>query len=170
MVFPYSQVHVHDSIVFAARSGRIESFNLHDGSHLSTWIHPDTEKFIDSIKPIDQEILEDTPTSEPPAKRQKTSESDEGAASNSRKDEQTPDEAQAGGSGKNGPKQPKPKREDRPVIIQIMGTSDGKHIIAVSGHDKAIWVFENTGAGQLKELSKRSACSSQKQRSPCASS
>lgn len=155
MKFPYSQVHVHDGIAFAARSGRIESFNLHSGGHLSTWVHPDTQSFVDSIKSFHTENTDDASTTEPPSKRQKTLEDNEGAGSASRTEERAQDEVKVEGPGKKAQKQPRPRKADRPVIIQITGTTDGKHIVAVSGHDKAIWVFEHAGTGQLRQLSKR---------------
>lgn len=154
--FPYSQIYVHDGIIFAARAGRIESFDLHSGQHLSTWTHPDTEKFVDHLKPPITETAEDTPASEPPSKRQKISEG-EGQVNQPGVEVKAQEKEQAEGSGEKAPKQTRPKQVDRPVIIQVTGTADGKHVVAVSGHDKTIWVFEHVGTGQLRQLSKRSA-------------
>lgn len=157
MKFPYSQVHVHDGIIFATRSGRIESFDLHNGNKLSTWIHPDTENFVNSIKPVSTEVPDDSSTVEPPTKRQKTSEVEEEDANSAKTEGNPQDESPAEGGAKKGPKQPRQKQVDRPVVPLITGTTDGKHIVALSGQDKAIWVFEHDGQGQLKQLSKRSA-------------
>ncbi|KAI1021769.1 hypothetical protein LB505_009039 [Fusarium chuoi] len=44
---------------------------------------------------------------------------------------------------------------DRPVITHLTSTLDGSHILAITGHDKAIWVFENDGKGSLNQISKR---------------
>ncbi|CAM1506532.1 Fc.00g061730.m01.CDS01 [Cosmosporella sp. VM-42] len=44
---------------------------------------------------------------------------------------------------------------DRPVVSHITSTSDGAHLLAITGHDKVIWVFEHDGKGQLTQLSRR---------------
>lgn len=158
MRFPYSQVHVSNGIIFAANSGRIESFKLQDGSYLSTWTHPGTENFIESVKSM---RIEDAPSQsveaaeEPPSKRQKTSEGE--AISTSSAPEKSEGTTQNLGVKKKPLK--KMQRADRPLIIQITSTEDGKHVVAVSGHDKTIWTFEHDGAGRLKQLSKRSVSS-----------
>ncbi|KAL1899651.1 tRNA (guanine-N(7)-)-methyltransferase non-catalytic subunit trm82 [Ceratocystis pirilliformis] len=46
-------------------------------------------------------------------------------------------------------------QQDKPIITLLSVTSDGKHVVAVSGHDKAIWVFEHDGRGKLMQSSKR---------------
>jgi tRNA (guanine-N(7)-)-methyltransferase subunit TRM82 len=164
MKFPYSQVYVHDGIIFAAHAGRIESFDLYSRNHVSTWTHPDTETFIASSRalrektqaPIAPEAQDQGLVLEPPAKRQKTFSGDEGEETGSSKTTRGARDAnQPKGSGKKGAKSARPV--ERPLLIQITGTKDGGHVVAVSGHDKAIWVFEHTGAGQLRQISKRSA-------------
>ncbi|KAK7421962.1 tRNA (guanine-N(7)-)-methyltransferase non-catalytic subunit trm82 [Neonectria punicea] len=47
------------------------------------------------------------------------------------------------------------KVPDRPVITHLTSTGDGAHLLAITGHDKAIWVFEHDGKGQLAQLSRR---------------
>ncbi|EFQ26363.1 WD repeat domain-containing protein [Colletotrichum graminicola M1.001] len=44
---------------------------------------------------------------------------------------------------------------DYPVITIMTTTSDGSHLLAISGHDKSLWVFEHDGKGNLKKLSQR---------------
>ncbi|KAL0938940.1 tRNA methyltransferase [Colletotrichum truncatum] len=44
---------------------------------------------------------------------------------------------------------------DYPVITLMTTTSNGSHLLAISGHDKSLWVFEHDGKGNLKELSHR---------------
>lgn len=44
---------------------------------------------------------------------------------------------------------------DRPVITHLTSTPDGSHLLAITGHDKVVWVFEHDGNGQIKELSRR---------------
>ncbi|EJT78589.1 hypothetical protein GGTG_03688 [Gaeumannomyces tritici R3-111a-1] len=44
---------------------------------------------------------------------------------------------------------------DRPWVTLLEATSDGRHLVAVTGSDKTLWTFEHDGNGALKELSKR---------------
>ncbi|KAJ4236016.1 tRNA (guanine-N(7)-)-methyltransferase non-catalytic subunit trm82 [Fusarium solani] len=176
MKIPYNVVHVSGSVLFAARGGKIHSFNLDDGAHLSTWKHPDVDKVDAAVKAISDEASSEKPVSqepvtaegeggdEPPAKRQKVEEPKDEAV---KETEQTEDpDKQASGKKKGGKKsknrnQPRNKEHnisrvpDRPVITHLTSTSDGSHVLAITGHDKAIWVFENDGKGNLTQLSKR---------------
>ncbi|KAI8676918.1 TRNA (guanine-N(7)-)-methyltransferase non-catalytic subunit TRM82 [Fusarium sp. Ph1] len=176
MKIPYNVVHLSGSVLFAARGGKIHSFSLDDGAHLSTWKHPDVDKIdaavkaisdeASSEKPVDQEPVaaEGEADDEPPAKRQKVEEPKDEAV---KETEQTEDpDKQASGKKKGGKKsknrnQPRNKEHnisrvpDRPVITHLTSTSDGSHVLAITGHDKAIWVFENDGKGNLTQLSKR---------------
>lgn len=182
MKIPYNVVHASGNILFAARGGKIHSFNL-DGTHISTWKHPDVEKVAvaekaaatkaeEVEKPVgeDTEMVETGDVDEPPAKRQKVSE-DETKGNGGEESTQTvtaeKDNAdKKGGRGgkksKNRQKNDQNKKEsffsrvpDRPVITHMTSTSDGHHLLAISGHDKNIWVFEHEGKGQLTQLSQR---------------
>lgn len=175
MKIPYNVVHVSGSVLFAARGGKIHSFSLDDGAHLSTWKHPDVDKVDAAVKAISDEASSEKPVSqepavvegevsdEPPAKRQKVEEPKDEAV---KETEQEDPEKQASGKKKGGKKsknrnQPRNKEHnisrvpDRPVITHLTSTSDGSHVLAITGHDKAIWVFENDGKGNLTQLSKR---------------
>ncbi|KAF6815943.1 WD repeat domain-containing protein [Colletotrichum sojae] len=44
---------------------------------------------------------------------------------------------------------------DYPIITLMTATSNGSHMLAVSGHDKILWVFEHDGKGNLNQLSQR---------------
>ncbi|KAM6539563.1 tRNA (guanine-N(7)-)-methyltransferase non-catalytic subunit trm82, variant 2 [Fusarium falciforme] len=175
MKIPFNVVHVSGSVLFAARGGKIHSFSLDDGAHLSTWKHPDVDKVDAAVKAISDEASSEKPVSqepvaaegegsdEPPAKRQKVEEPKEEAVKGT---EQEDPDKQASGKKKGGKKsknrnQPRNKEHnisrvpDRPVITHLTSTSDGSHVLAITGHDKAIWVFENDGKGNLTQLSKR---------------
>ncbi|EEU46443.1 uncharacterized protein NECHADRAFT_79056 [Fusarium vanettenii 77-13-4] len=175
MKIPYNVVHVSGSVLFAARGGKIHSFSLDDGAHLSTWKHPDVDKVDAAVKAISDEASSEKPVSqeptvaegeandEPPAKRQKVEEPKDEAV---KETEQEDPDKQASGKKKGGKKsknrnQPRNKEHnisrvpDRPVITHLTSTSDGSHVLAITGHDKAIWVFENDGKGNLTQLSKR---------------
>ncbi|KAL7936303.1 hypothetical protein V8C35DRAFT_297463 [Trichoderma chlorosporum] len=181
MKIPYNKVHVHGEILFAARGGAIHTFSLTDGSYISSWKHPDTDKVAQSIKAINEAKAEaaltaeaDTPATEsegPPAKRQKldgenesTSVTAEAPAPTTAQDEK-PQAGHFDGRGKKGKgkaakdfdsgKTRFARVPDRPVITHLTSTPDGGHVVAITGHDKAIWVFEHDGNGQLKQLSQR---------------
>ncbi|KAK2065818.1 WD repeat domain-containing protein [Colletotrichum caudatum] len=197
MKVPYNCLEPSGNIVFAARGGKIHSFSLEDGSHLSTWKHPDVEKVrvaaaSAAASNVEIEVSSGVPTPPslvhdedgPPAKRQRV--------------ESTAEEEKADGDGeetKNGdamvvdsePAKPDQTKRDRrkgskqvrqgrrdgqqqqqnnrggafarvpdyPVITIMTTTSDGSHLLAVSGHDKSMWVFEHDGEGNLKMLSQR---------------
>ncbi|KAM0252301.1 hypothetical protein ACHAQJ_007793 [Trichoderma viride] len=184
MKVPYNKVHVQGQTLFAARGGAIHTFSLIDGSHISSWKHPDVDKVADSIKAINEAKAEaaalaaeaNTPATEsdgPPAKRQKLGEN-ESASVSLEAETSTPtttaedDKSQAGhfdGRGKKGKnkagkdvdngKSRFARVPDRPVITHLTSTADGSHLLAITGHDKVVWVFEHDGNGQLKELSRR---------------
>lgn len=173
---PYNRVHAADNILFATRGGKIHSFNLSDSSHISTWQHPDVEKFNNESATNSEEKAEAEPAleegnaaeDEPPAKRQKTEEASDTAAQEAEVAAAQPEGPQKtgkqskgkgknkqGGSENHGEKSRMGRVSDRPIITLMTSTTDGKHLVAVSGHDKAVWVFEHDGAGKLTQLSKR---------------
>ncbi|KAF3074708.1 hypothetical protein CFAM422_002899 [Trichoderma lentiforme] len=182
MKIPYNKVHIHGQILFAARGGAIHTFNLTDGSHISSWKHPDADKVAQSIKAINEAKAEaaltieaETPATEsdgPPAKRQKLEGDSEGASVNAEEasapttaQDEKPQAGHFDGRGKKGKgkaakdfdngKTRFARVPDRPVITHLTSTPDGSHVVAITGHDKIIWVFEHDGNGQLKQLSQR---------------
>lgn len=187
MKIPYNVLHVSGNILFAARGGKLHSFNLDDGTHLSTWKHLDVDKVDAAVKTIADEaasknLVSPAPEAaeggngdEPPAKRQRMEEpkeevnktaDNEGAQESNVAEgpEQSKGEGKANQKGKkNKSKQNSQPRKDnqisrvpdRPVITHLTSTTDGAHVLAITGHDKAIWVFEHDGKGQLTQLSRR---------------
>lgn len=167
MKTPYNRLHARGNILFAARSGKIHTFNLQDNSFISTWTHPAAVVSNKTDSNVSQ-VLNETPAeaaeisteNEPPSKRQKVSEN--------ATDDNDATRLQTGADNqKDKAKGPKERQKtakdnmrlanvpDRPVIIQLTSTEDGAHVVAVTGHDKAIWVFEHDGKGNLKKLSSR---------------
>lgn len=163
MKIPYNCLHTHGSVLFAARGGKIHTFNLPEGNHIATWKHPELDASSavvrrgtvpEVVKEMENAVGEDDSAmvdeTEPPAKRQKVTEEGENG-----------NEKESKASNKNGEKgkDKKPHKTapvpDRPVIIQLITTADGSHLVAVSGNDKAIWVFAHDGNGQLTQLSQR---------------
>ncbi len=48
-----------------------------------------------------------------------------------------------------------PPKPELPFVVLLTATEDGSHVIAVTGQDKTLWVFEHDGKGSLKEVSQR---------------
>ncbi|KAI1382227.1 hypothetical protein F4677DRAFT_440027 [Hypoxylon crocopeplum] len=147
------------SILCAAKGTSIHTFDLEAGpSFLSSWTHPLTRQ-AGNDKPSAQEgqNLDEQETDQPPSKKRKL---DSGGKPNVEGETSQGDskavEAEANGNG-----QKKPKSERRgqqaelPFVILITATEDGSHVVAVTGQDKTLWVFEHDGKGTLKELSQR---------------
>lgn len=170
---PYNGVQAAGNILFATRGGKIHSFNLSDHKHISTWQHPDVEKQISSSEPkqepqnetktpIDTENVPETEESEPPAKRQKVAEEGLDVSTGDAEAGNTETAQSKGTKGKgkgksdnHGDRSRMGRVVDRPLITLMTCTDDGKHLIAVSGHDKSVWVFEHDGEGNLTQLSQR---------------
>ncbi|KAH7329324.1 hypothetical protein B0I35DRAFT_473939 [Stachybotrys elegans] len=177
MKIPYNRLHVHRDIVFAARGGKIHTFSLQDGRHISTWQHPDVEKVakaIESNAKAEAEAAEKehalaahqvagpTPEEdEPPAKKQKLA---SGAESEVQPEEPENDAAKPKSNGKKDKKKGKQGGEnkrtvsrvpDRPVITHLTSDAEGKSLVAVTGHDKNIWVFDHDGEGNITQFSQR---------------
>lgn len=174
--YPYHCIEVHDSILFAARGSNIHSFGLNSGGgiHLSTWTYPNPKPSSSPASEKQASRLIDSPVPEavetPPAKRRKVDESkcDGGGQMVEIKDVSYARRQQggriaspnAGDSGttkkqKPKPKHPSPNLPDMPVISHLTITPSGSHLVAVTSHDKAIWVLKHDGSGGLKELSRR---------------
>lgn len=51
--------------------------------------------------------------------------------------------------------QPSAATPDIPMVQCLSVTMDGKHVVAATGSDKTIWVFEHDGSGRLTLLSQR---------------
>jgi tRNA (guanine-N(7)-)-methyltransferase subunit TRM82 len=181
MKTPFSRLHVCGGILFAARGGNIHSFNLDDGSYLSTWKHPDVDKVAavtaEALKlaeasnsdyiatPNSVVEIDSSDAQQPPAKRLKVEQPKNGETNVAADDSMQMDEEDgAEAEQENGKKKKKPKSQnrilaiklqDRPLISLLTSSPDESHIIAVSGHDKSIFVLENCGQGVLNLLSQR---------------
>ena len=169
MAMPYHCIKRCGSVLVAARGSSIDSFNPEDGSLLSTWkcpcpsvqegnnkerniANPPTgvpSTALDTQKP--ESSIDLVLESPPPAKRRKLS--------------TVEDEAQKP-PARNGAKKGN-RRLDATVsgletvaVIALAATEQGRHVIAVTGDDKSIRVFETTVDGDgkqcLKQLSQRS--------------
>jgi tRNA (guanine-N(7)-)-methyltransferase subunit TRM82 len=166
---PYQCITERGNLLVAARDSNIDLFNLEDGSHLSTWAFPSSEKVQDPKSVVEEQpktlATQESQSSSvdiiinsnsPPAKRRKLSsgeaekqetpikESEQELASNSNVTVQK--------NGINGKQQKKQKQNNRsvaistglepPAIIALTVSDDEKHVVAVTGEDKCIRVFE----------------------------
>ncbi|CZR50589.1 related to tRNA (guanine-N(7)-)-methyltransferase subunit trm82 [Phialocephala subalpina] len=163
MRMPYQCMTRCGDILVAARGSSIDSFRFQDGSLLSTWKPPSSQdgqgsKAPETVAEITTKL--DSRNSEssveialdaasPPAKKRKLSKSEESPGHPERKNgkKKQNNRASALSSG----------LETLAVII-LASTTDGRHVIAVTGEDKSIRVFENVvkdGTQELKQLSQR---------------
>ncbi|KAK0118877.1 tRNA (guanine-N(7)-)-methyltransferase non-catalytic subunit trm82 [Cadophora gregata f. sp. sojae] len=174
---PYQCMETCGNILVAARGSSIDSFSLENGSLLSTWTCPASSDTTQTEKASASEIQKKAaslepvvPTGEvdagedgPPAKKRKLS---SGIIEETNEDDSslTPDTKQEQQDGK----KKKPKHNNRseaiasglqaPAVIALAATKDGKHVIAVTGEDKSIRVFESLeegGSQRLQQLSQR---------------
>lgn len=148
------------SILCAAKGTSIHTFDLDsESSFLSSWTHPATKQ-VENNEP--QEItqegqdLNEQESGQPPSKKRKLdSENKPNVEGNCHADTKAA-EAASNGSGKNKQKaESRGQRPELPFVNLLVATEDGSHLVAVTGQDKTLWVFEHDGKGKLKELSQR---------------
>ncbi|KAJ3552820.1 hypothetical protein NPX13_g11026 [Xylaria arbuscula] len=136
----------------AARGCSIQTHDLSASSQpLYTWTHPSIRQVADVKR---NEEVQDSPANgaaqteqQPPSKRRKIA-----------SDEHEQEKQDVPTNGEKGQKKGKTNRAITPgipFVILLTATEDGSHIIAVTGQDKTLWVFEHDGQGSLKELSQR---------------
>jgi tRNA (guanine-N(7)-)-methyltransferase subunit TRM82 len=171
MKVPFQALQACGDIIIAAKGCSLHTFNLRDGTHLSSWICPGAEKSTSkdehpganndtsavASEPVELSAKEEE--NGPPTKRRKVDSEGEDetpervspAEAEGEKEEKTP------GKSKDRKKKSYPSDNGQEaLLIQCVNvTSDGKHIVAVTNTDKAIWVLEHDGHGRLKQLSHR---------------
>ena len=159
---PYQCLQRCGSVLIGARGSSIDSFSLHDGSLLSTWKCSPTHGIMNGTGKSPAETTKqnsESPSvdivldkSSPSPKRRKlsTGRDDDGkmsAKEGEKKVNNRPDSVASG--------------QGAPAVTALATTKDGRHVIAVTGEDKSIRVFENAfernGASkqQLCQLSQR---------------
>jgi tRNA (guanine-N(7)-)-methyltransferase subunit TRM82 len=151
---PYQCLKQCGNHLVAARGSSIDIFDIKDGSYLSTWKSPilgstgSSTQAGDDTKGGDPEQKSETSSPDivldaatPPAKRRKLS---------------IGEEVQ---QGKKSAKSntPAPKAFEPSSIINLTTTNDQRHVIAVTGEDKAIRVlrWEDDDGSSLRQLSER---------------
>lgn len=187
MKVPYNFIQPSWNVVFAARGGKIHSFSLQDGSHVSTWKHPDVEKVTAAsaaaaAAKVGVEASLSVPTPDcpafndeedgPPAKRQRLekenkedgdamvidepqTQAEQESEKKGRRDRRKGKKGQDQGQKANNRGNVFARVPDQAVITLMTTTSNGSHLLAISGHDKSLWIFEHDGKGNLRELSQR---------------
>ncbi|KAK3310570.1 uncharacterized protein B0T15DRAFT_42422 [Chaetomium strumarium] len=146
MAIPYHLLKACGSFIFAAQGSNIHSFNS-ALEHISTWKYPvkqEDESSGQSTEPRDLPALEG-----PPTKRRKVEDGQESTSNG-----HATEPANGQGKSKSVDKYAHPAYE-KPFIQGLYATTDGRHLVAITGSDKTIWVFEHDGAGNLKQLSQR---------------
>ena len=141
-------------ILVGANGSSIHTFSAQNGRYLSTWpsLYNSTRSQAKGQDLVDNSgtlPLNDPPPDDsgPPSKRQKLSlardESSNSAteivvARDSDNDEST-----------------FPQQLLSPLVIKLAGASNGQHVVAVTGEDKCIRVFDLAADGTLTQLSER---------------
>lgn len=169
---PYQCVVKCGSKLVAARGSSIDSFNIRTGLLLSSWECPalkSTEKENGTSKqPEGKEVMAKSELREqegaieepgPPAKKRKLSDDPE------LKEEQEQSKKSEARGGKREKRANQNNRSvakssglEAPAVIALAATEDGRHVIAVTGEDKSIRVFESTegdGLQKLNQISQR---------------
>ncbi len=142
-------------ILLAAAGSHIYTYRLGDGKQLASWNPSQLERKAtpesESTKKPDVRGVQDVKPNEetngdeePPNKRRKLSVHGE-----------TSDSTSAEIVVEGGSKKRKPSRTSRSAVIKLTTTADARHVVAVTGDDKCIRVFELLGNGTLRQLSER---------------
>ncbi|KAK4447573.1 hypothetical protein QBC34DRAFT_409783, partial [Podospora aff. communis PSN243] len=147
MVVPYHLLTECGNVLFAARGSDIYSFTP-QLQLISTWKYPSAAQN-GSSDPSSAPQASPLPE-EPPSKRRKVGFSQGGNFS-----EHENGSARSQAPVIEGRKNQDPSHQERPFIHGLTATTDHRHVVAITGSDKTIWVFEHDGQGNLKELSHR---------------
>ena len=137
-----------------ASGSRIHTFSAQNGRYLSTWPHVEKSaqsQLIGRKSETDSKVsnLDDSPQDEvePPTKRQKLSLVKNESSSSSA-------EIVVTGESDNNEFSSLEQPSNLPVI-KLAGTSNGQRVIAVTGEDKCIRVFDLAADGTLTQFSER---------------
>lgn len=167
MVIPYQCLATlgQSSIVCAATGSVIQTWDLASGATLvSSWSHPSLAKQPETAPAADtpQESAQDKDNDEPPSKKRRVASDDAAEAAAPEIQEPKSDQQPAGDSkAQKKTRTSKSKRApistpvEKPFVALMTATRSGSHLVAVTGSDKTIWVFEHDGKGTLRQLSKR---------------
>lgn len=137
----------------AASGPYIHTFSAHHGSRISTWPTMRASEQVDdgamkqpSFSTGHSVSETDDAAFERPQKRRRLSSTREDSGSSAEIVVQS-ESRDVGGL--------ESKQSSSPRIVSLACTSTGQYIVAVTGEDKCIRVFELTAGGTIKQLSKR---------------
>ena len=135
------------NVLLAASGPTIRLFNALDGMFISKWSHLEPTETKQAARDRSPGSHDDKGSEGPPGKRRKLS-------NDSAPSEASSVEVVVDNGGK---KRRKSKRKDFliPSVTSLTVTSDGKHVIAVTGEDKSLRVLELLDNGVLKQISQR---------------
>ncbi|KAJ2992549.1 hypothetical protein NUW58_g2128 [Xylaria curta] len=148
------------SLFCAAKGCSILTFDLGDKSEsLFSWSHPSLKqaKGANQAKETHEAPEDGSRTGQqPPSKRRKLG-SDDAESNAGSEDAQGAPDTPANGEEKQkkGKAKGTPPKPEVPFVVLLTATEDGSHVIAVTGQDKTLWVFEHDGKGSLAEVSQR---------------
>ncbi|KAI0537616.1 hypothetical protein GGR58DRAFT_471232 [Xylaria digitata] len=155
------------SALFCAAKGcSIQTFDLATTPQpLFSWTHPSLQQADNANQAKethegpDEGDEGEQAGQQPPSKRRKLSSDDVESNVGTDDKQGTLDTPGALADGKKGQKKGKakwtPPKPELPFVVLLTATEDGSHVIAVTGQDKTLWVFEHDGKGLLKEVSQR---------------
>ncbi|RYP93494.1 hypothetical protein DL770_000378 [Monosporascus sp. CRB-9-2] len=160
MGFPYQCLSTlgESTILCGSKGTNIYTFDIASYTLLSSWSHPFSRKGGLKVDTDEAENSGGEESGQPPSKKRKVDSNSEDKTGDEapEKPAEEPEAANGKHQGKKRkPKQPASRLQEQPFVILITATSDGKHVVAVTGTDKTVWVFEHDGKGGLKELSQR---------------
>lgn len=153
---PYQSLSKCGQFLVAATTSHIDTFSFSDGTRLSRWSCP---KALDAAPPSsipdpmlttqnsENSSIDIVLDSQPTAKKRRLSlpsgESPEVISKKQRKTARP-------GLMNSGCKNP-----EAPNLIALTSTKDSQHVIAVTGEDKTVRVFQQNGKGVIEQLSER---------------
>ncbi|KAI1312572.1 hypothetical protein F5Y03DRAFT_241291 [Xylaria venustula] len=150
-----------NSVFCAASGGSIQTFHLGANPQpLFTWTHPSLKQAGQTTNqtregneaPADGKQTEN----QPPSKRRKLASDDVDENIVAETGQNVPDTPTNGDkTQKKNRKTRTPPQSEAVFVVLLTATADGSHVIAVTGQDKTLWVFEHDGKGSLKEVSQR---------------
>lgn len=159
MAAPYQLLEVAGDFIVAASGHELRTFNINNGTEISVWACPTpVSKGKDSSEAEPGKVvLEISPESEtteagtddPPTKRRKISDDEEEA-----KQDGKPAEEKKDRRAKAKQLRPPTNAAVAPNFIAVAVSKDAKHVVAVTGEDKHVRVFEHEN-GVLKQISER---------------
>ncbi|KAH8676311.1 hypothetical protein BX600DRAFT_199045 [Xylariales sp. PMI_506] len=157
-------------IICAARGSGIFTFGP-NGSLLASWQHPTSRPNsggddADVANDIDETgaKIDQAGGATPPAKRRRVDADTVGdavipnAASEDIAGDVASGETQSNTQKKKkkpGPRHSLTSTQEKALVIVLKSVPDGNYVVAVTGQDKTLWVFEHNGHGQLSEVSQR---------------